>query len=48
MNEDRLELKIVPPLTGTATNLTLVVDGTPLAFGDADAKEDGAVYSTRF
>ena len=43
----RLELKIVPALTGTAKHyLTLVVDGTPLAFGDA-VKEDGAVYSTR-
>ena len=48
MNEDRLELKIVPPLTGSAKSLTLVVDGIPLAFGDADAKEDGAVHSTRF
>ena len=48
MTEDRLELKIVPPLTGSAKNLTLVVDGIPLAFGDADTKEDGAVSSTRF
>ena len=47
MSADRLELKIVPPLTGSAKYLTLVVDGIPLAFGDADAKEDGAVYSTR-
>ena len=43
----RLELRIVPILTGSATNLTLVVDGTPLAFGDADIKTDTGGSSQR-
>ena len=43
-----LTIKIQPPLTGTAKHyLTLVVDGTPLAFGAADDKSDSAPISLR-
>ena len=45
---DYLEIYFVPGLTGTAKHyLTLVVDGTPLAFGAADDKSDSAAISLR-
>ena len=45
---DEFAIDIQPPLTGTAKHyLTLVVDGAPLAFGDADLKDDGFSSSRR-
>ena len=45
---DYLEIYFMPGLTGTAKHyLTLVVDGTPLAFGAADDKSDSAAISLR-
>ena len=44
---DKFAIGTRPGLTGSAKYLTLVVDGTPLAFGDADSKEDNAAYSLR-